>query len=116
MTLFLPVYLLVWFVIDLLIQRYFDVFLFYFYFWLFLFAGLKDHNLVVTSENAYEQMSSTVKRLFENFRDTGSVGDAKHTGRSKTNRSNYNTEQCVRVSVTIQKPLIGVVNKHCEFQ
>ena len=31
--------------------------------------------------------SSTVKRLIEKFRETGSVGDLKHTGRPKTSRS-----------------------------
>ena len=42
--------------------------------------------------------SSTVKRLIEKFRETGSVGDAKHTGRPKTSRSNVNIE-AVRESV-----------------
>lgn len=42
--------------------------------------------------------SSTVKRLIEKFRETGSVGDAKHTGRPKTSRSNVNIE-AVRASV-----------------
>jgi len=42
--------------------------------------------------------SSTVKRLIEKFRETGSVGDAKHTGRPKTSRSNVNIK-AVRESV-----------------
>ncbi|GFS88335.1 52 kDa repressor of the inhibitor of the protein kinase [Nephila pilipes] len=36
--------------------------------------------------------SSVVKRVIEKFRQTGSIGDAKHTGRPKTNRSNVNIE------------------------
>ena len=40
----------------------------------------------------------TVKRLIEKFRETGSVEDAKHTGRPKTSRSSVNIE-AVRESV-----------------
>lgn len=36
--------------------------------------------------------SSTVKRLIEKFKKTGSTGDAKHTGRPKTSRSDVNIE------------------------
>lgn len=43
--------------------------------------------------------SSTVKRVIEKFRKTGSTdGDAKHFGRPKTNRSDVNIE-AVRDSV-----------------
>ena len=41
--------------------------------------------------------SSTVKRVIGKFRETGSIGDAKHTGRPKTIRSNVNIE-AVRAS------------------
>ena len=33
-----------------------------------------------------------MKRLIEKFRETGPVGDLKHTGRPKTSRSNVNIE------------------------
>lgn len=42
--------------------------------------------------------SSTVKRLIEKFRKTGSVGVTKHTRRPKPSRSNANNE-VVRESV-----------------
>jgi len=45
--------------------------------------------------------SSTVKRLIEKFRETGSVGDAKHTGRPKTSRSNVNMSICQYVNMSI---------------
>ena len=36
--------------------------------------------------------SSTVKRVIQKCRHTGSIGNAKHGGRPKTNRSNVNIE------------------------
>lgn len=42
--------------------------------------------------------SSTVKRVIEKFRDTGSISDLKHSGRPSTSRSAQNI-QAVRQSV-----------------
>ena len=45
-----------------------------------------------------------MKRLIEKFMETGSVGDAKHTGRLKTRQCQMSIlKQCVRVLVKTQK-------------
>lgn len=58
--------------------------------------------------------SSTVKRLIAKFRNTGSIGDAKHTGRPKTRRSDVNIE-AVRDSVG-ENPRTSIRRRGQELQ
>jgi len=62
----------------------------------------ENENLAATVRTFYAKYgrnsvltSSTVKRLIEKFREVGSVGDAKHTGRPKTSCSNVNVEAVI---------------------
>lgn len=57
--------------------------------------------------------SSTVKKLTERFRGTGSLGETRHHGGPKRNRSNINIKA---VRQKTQKHQFGIVDKICKFQ
>ncbi|CAH2099545.1 unnamed protein product [Euphydryas editha] len=61
-------------------------------------------------------ISSTVKRLIEKFRETGSVGDTKYSGRPKTNYSNVNIKVVRERDVENPRISFDVVVKNCKFQ
>jgi len=80
-----------------------------------------NENLAATLRKIYTKYgrnsvltSSTVKRLIEKFREVGSVGDAKHTGRPKTSCSNVNVE-AVRESVA-ENPQTPIRRRGQELQ
>jgi len=82
---------------------------------------LKNNENLATVRKFYTKYSrnsiltlSTVKRLIEKFRNFGSIGDAKHTGRPKTTCSNVNVE-AVRESVA-ENPRTPIRRREQELQ